>query len=156
MSNNPPTLSFHIDVEIGDAIASHVGTAWITALETAAIATLTQQEIPAPASLTLLLTDDAQLQQLNNDYRGFDKPTDVLSFESGEEMPGIGLYLGDIAISIETAAKQASAASHTLLRELQLLTIHGVLHLLGHDHAEPEEKETMWAAQNEIWNNQAE
>jgi probable rRNA maturation factor len=56
-------------------------------------------------------------------------------------------YLGDIAISLPRATAQAEAAGHPVAAELQLLTVHGVLHLLGHDHAEPEEKAAMWAAQ---------
>jgi probable rRNA maturation factor len=103
--------------------------------------------------LTLLLTDDAQIQQLNRDFRGEDKPTDVLSFPAGATLPGMGeavAYLGDIAISAPYAQRQAQAAGHPLTAELQLLAIHGVLHLLGYDHGEPEEKADMWAAQTAV------
>ena len=105
----------------------------------------------APATLTLLLTDDEQLQTLNRSYRGYDEVTDVLSFEDGSEIPGVGLYLGDIAISVAQAERQAAQQEgQTLLDELRLLTVHGVLHLLGHDHAEADEKARMWAAQDEV------
>ena len=149
MSNSMP---FMIDVQVEESAKPLLANGDLDALETAAQATLNQQGISPPAALTIMLTDDVQLQQLNRDYRGYDKPTDVLSFESGEEMPGVGLYLGDIAISVETAVRQAAVAGHPPLRELRLLTIHGVLHLLGHDHAEEDEKQVMWAAQNKILN----
>ena len=105
-----------------------------------------------PATLTVLLTDDQQLRVLNRDYRGFDETTDVLSFTDGTELPEMGLYLGDIAISVPQAQRQADQQGHPLLDELRLLTVHGVLHLLGHDHAEPEEKERMWSAQEIVLN----
>ncbi len=148
--SNRTDLLFGIEVQVEELATPHLPENIVSQLETAAVDTLKQQQIAPPATLTLLLSDDMQLQQLNRDYRGFDKPTDVLSFENGEELPGMGLYLGDIAISVETAVRQAAEAGHPLLQELRLLTIHGVLHLLGHDHAEAEEKAQMWAAQDEI------
>jgi probable rRNA maturation factor len=116
----------------------------------AARAALAHQGAAANASLTILLADDDRLQALNRDFLGYDAPTDVLSFPSGESVPGAEGYLGDIAISLPTAAHQARAAGHELAAELQLLTVHAVLHLLGHDHAAAEEKEAMWTAQGEI------
>ncbi len=101
--------------------------------------------------ITIVLTDDAQLQRLNRDYLGFDAPTDVLSFPASETDPETGArYLGDILLSIPRAESQASAAGHPLESEVQLLVVHGVLHLLGHDHANAEEKSKMWKAQAEI------
>lgn len=143
-------------VEIQQEIANLSGLevdGWNAVLETAVISTLTQQEIEPPAELSVLLTDDSQIQQLNRDYRGVDSPTDVLSFPAGDDMPPIPdlpRYLGDIAVSVPFAERQAAASGHALLAELQLLLVHGVLHLLGHDHAEAEEKETMWAAQTAV------
>ncbi|OQX65486.1 MAG: rRNA maturation RNase YbeY [Anaerolinea sp. 4484_236] len=120
-------------------------------LERAARAALRHQSAPQDAALSVLLTDDAQIQSLNRDYRGFDKPTDVLSFDVHERDPETGcLYLGEIIISIPYAAKQAKKNGHPLESETQLLIVHGVLHLLGHDHAENEEKVKMWKAQAEI------
>jgi probable rRNA maturation factor len=98
----------------------------------------------------VLFADADRLRALNRDYLGYDAPTDVLSFPSGEPLPGAGAYLGDIAISLPTAAEQAHAAGHPLADEVQLLTVHAVLHLLGYDHAEAAEKVAMWAAQAEI------
>ncbi len=112
--------------------------------------TLAHQQVEPSASLTILLTDDTQLQALNRDYRGYDQTTDVLSFADGTTLPDIGLYLGDIAISVTQAQRQADAGGHTLLAELRLLVVHGVLHLLGHDHGEPDEQARMWQAQAEI------
>ena len=120
-------------------------------LEQAALATLKQQDADDDIALTILLTDDVHIQELNRDYRGYDKPTDVLSFEAHERDLETGLmYLGDIVISLARAAAQAKQGGHPLLAETQLLVVHGVLHLLGHDHAEAEEKAVMWNDQAEI------
>ena len=78
-------------------------------------------------------------------------PTDVLSFPASETDPDTGAsYIGDILISIPRAQAQADAAGHPLEAEVQLLVVHGVLHLLGYDHADAEEKALMWKAQAEI------
>ena len=119
-------------------------------LERAAHATLTHESASGDCELSIVLTDDARLQELNRDYLGIDAPTDVLSFSAAEMDPDTGAhYIGDILISIPRAQSQAEAAGHPLESEVQLLVVHGVLHLLGHDHAEPEEKSHMWKAQAE-------
>ncbi len=123
------------------------------ALRTAVTVTLRHEQVKPPAEVTLLLTDDDQLQALNKEYRGINQPTDVLSFGSGETMPGMkeeDPYLGDIVISLPMAERQAKQGGHSLKAELQLLTVHGTLHLLGHDHEEPEEKDRMWWTQASI------
>lgn len=92
--------------------------------------------------VSLRLTDDTEIQQLNTDYRQQPKPTDVLSFAALEtELPGTEalyqqqpLYLGDIIISVETAARQAPRSGHSLPQEIAWLSAHGLLHLLGWDH----------------------
>ncbi len=120
-------------------------------LQNAARITLQEEVAPQDTALSILITDDAQIQALNRDYRGFDKPTDVLSFEANERDPETGfLYLGDIAISLPRATEQAQKGGHPLEAEVQLLIVHGVLHLLGYDHAEAKEKAQMWAAQAKI------
>lgn len=120
-------------------------------LERAARFTLDLQPDSADADITLVLTDDQQLHELNRDYLGVDAPTDVLSFPASETDPETGAtYLGDILISIPRAAQQAQAAGHPLEAEVQLLVVHGVLHLLGHDHAEAEEKARMWKEQAKV------
>ena len=118
-------------------------------LERAALAVLTHQSVDG--DLTIVMTDDAQLHELNRDYLDIDAPTDVLSFPASETDPETARrYLGDILISIPRAAEQARTAGHTLEAEAQLLTVHGTLHLLGYDHAEAEEKARMWKAQAEV------
>jgi len=80
----------------------------------------------------VLLTSDAVLRRLNRDFRGKDKPTDVLSFPSPEEIAHE--YAGDLAISLETAARQAASFGHALREEVRVLMLHGLLHLSGMDH----------------------
>ena len=112
----------------------------------AASQTLQQQGV----ALTILLTDDTAIQALNEQFRDEEKATDVLSFPAGEPMPGMHTYLGDIVISWPFAKQQAEAAGHSTEAEAQLLVVHGVLHLLGHDHAYANEKAAMWAAQTAV------
>ncbi|MCG2787843.1 MAG: rRNA maturation RNase YbeY [Anaerolineae bacterium] len=120
-------------------------------LERAALAALQNQSAPQDASLTIVLTDNDQLHNLNRDYLGIDSTTDVLSFPSDETDPETNSpYLGDILVSLPRAASQAESAGHDIEAEAQLLVVHGVLHLLGHDHTEAEEKERMWQAQAQI------
>lgn len=102
----------------------------------------------ADGDVTIVLVEDARIQSLNRDFLGHDAPTDVLSFPADEPDPETGRrYLGDVVISIARAAEQAAERGHSVEAEMQLLVVHGVLHLLGHDHAEAGEKERMWAAQ---------
>jgi probable rRNA maturation factor len=118
-------------------------------LKHAALAVLELSGAPA-GDLTIVLVDDARIQGLNRDFLGHDAPTDVLSFPADQADPETGhRYLGDIVISCARAAEQAGERGHSLEAEMQLLVVHGVLHLLGHDHAETGEKERMWAAQAE-------
>ncbi len=120
-------------------------------LERAALAVLAQQGYDLAAELSVVIDSDEKLRQLNRDFLGIDAPTDVLSFPSDEFDPDEQAdYIGDIIISYPRALTQAQAAGHPVLNEIQLLVVHGVLHLLGHDHAEPEEKSRMWQAQAEV------
>jgi probable rRNA maturation factor len=123
------------------------------AIAAAARETLTHEAVADGAGLTILLTDDDYLRRLNLQYRGEDRVTDVLSFPAGETMPGaveVAHYLGDIAISWTCAERQAAAKGHDMASELQLLAVHGALHLLGYDHTDEAEKTSMWAAQRAI------
>lgn len=121
----------------------------VEAVERAAAAALRHEG--AQGDVSIVLADDEKLRGLNRDYLGIDAPTDVLSFPASEVDPDTGdPYLGDILISIPRASLQADAAGHPLQAEVQLLVVHGMLHLLGHDHAEPDEKARMWAAQAAI------
>jgi probable rRNA maturation factor len=95
--------------------------------------------------LSLLLTDDVQVRELNRTHRGKDKATDVLSFPSEDEE-----FLGDIAISLDTARRQAAEYDAPLQSEVNRLLIHGLLHLLGHDHHEPAERAVMEAEERRL------
>ncbi|MBN2501405.1 MAG: rRNA maturation RNase YbeY [Anaerolineales bacterium] len=117
----------------------------------AAQAALGHQQAGPDAALSIVLADDARLQQLNHAYLDIDAPTDVLSFPSGETDPDSGeIYLGDIIISVPRAKAQAEAGGHAIEQELELLVVHGVLHLLGHDHYDEDEKAAMWVEQAKV------
>jgi probable rRNA maturation factor len=117
----------------------------------AATIALEHQSHSLESELSIILTNDSRLHELNLNYLGVDAPTDVLSFPASETDPETGVrYIGDILISVPRAQAQAEAAGHPLESEVQLLVVHGVLHLLGHDHAQAEEKAHMWKAQAEI------
>ena len=108
------------------------------------------------AEVSVTLTDDAHIHVLNRDYRGVDRPTDVLSFALTEsEEPAIidapcSVLLGDLVISLERAATQAEEYGHSFLRELSFLTVHGMLHLLGYDHIEEEDRLEMEEEQRHV------
>lgn len=120
-------------------------------LERAAQAALDHEAQSLDSELSIVLADNTRLHELNLKYLGIDSPTDVLSFPASEADPETGArYIGDILISVPRAQEQANAAGHSLESEVQLLVVHGVLHLLGHDHASVEEKAHMWKAQAEI------
>lgn len=137
-----------INLQIAETISPQVS---LDRLERAALETLDFTGSSPDVELTILLTDDAQLQALNLQYLGIDAPTDVLSFPAELVDPETSApYLGDILISTPRAQIQAEAGGHPLESELQLLVVHGVLHLLGFDHDGPEEKAAMWTAQSAI------
>ncbi len=119
-------------------------------LERAAQAVLDLSGAPA-GDLTVALVDDVRIQGLNRDFLGHDSVTDVLSFPAGEPDPETGRrYLGDVVICLARATEQANERGHPVEAEMQLLVVHGVLHLLGHDHAEAGEKGRMWAVQAKV------
>ena len=103
------------------------------------------EDLGGPLELSMLLTDDGGIQPLNAQWRGKDQPTDVLSFPLDE-----GPVLGDVVISLETAARRVQG-DWTLDDELLFLLVHGVLHLLGHDHEEEDERAVMEAAEQALW-----
>jgi probable rRNA maturation factor len=111
------------------------------------------------AELSILLVDTDYMAELNHRWMGSEGPTDVLAFPMdegsvdhgpGEAGSGEPALLGDIVLAPEVAAKQAAAAGHAPADELHLLTVHGALHLLGYDHAEPDEEREMFALQNRL------
>lgn len=105
-----------------------------------------------PLSVSVVITDDEEIQRLNKEFRGKDSPTDVLSFPLYDENGYLDdEALGDMVISLERAKIQAEEYGHSLKRELAFLTAHSMLHLLGYDHdiGEEQEKE-MFSKQEEI------
>ncbi len=108
--------------------------------------------------VTVVVTDDIGIQELNRDFLGIDAPTDVLSFGAQEASgpfvvaPEAGNYLGDVILSFPRAATQAAEQGHPTGQEIDLLVVHGLLHLLGYDHATEAEQAAMWARQDEILN----
>jgi len=117
--------------------------------------TLRREGVEGGMALSVVITDDEAMRELNRQFRHVDAPTDVLAFGSGEEgdfvtAPEEPAYLGDVIISYPRAVAQAEEYGHSVDRELALLTVHGLLHLLGYDHVAEAERTEMWARQNEI------
>jgi probable rRNA maturation factor len=127
-------------------------------------------EIAEPAEMSFVIVDDAEIQRLNREWRGFDEPTDVLSFGLSDrskpasddeelfEFPKIDdnlLHLGEVVIALPIAERQAAEHHRPVETELRHLLIHGILHLLGHDHAEAEEERIMRAREEALMANTA-
>jgi probable rRNA maturation factor len=126
------------------------------AVQRLAIYALDQLHVHPDADLAILFVDEAAMEQLHVQWMDEPGPTDVLSFPMDELRPGTedsitpaGL-LGDIVVCPQVATAQAQAAGHTAHEEMLLLTTHGILHLLGFDHAEPEEEREMFGIQRDI------
>jgi probable rRNA maturation factor len=115
-------------------------------------------DLPDQTVTVVTLTGDEHLRRYNSRYRGLDEPTDVLAFAAREQPtdqrfqapPGTEDWLGDIVISVTRARRQAKEAGHPVNDEVRLLAVHGFLHLLGYDHAEPPEEAAMTALTNRI------
>jgi len=115
-------------------------------------------DVPDQTVTVVTLTGDENLREYNSRYRGLDEPTDVLAFAAREQAtdprfqapPGTEDWLGDIVISVPLARRQAREAGHKVNEEVRLLAVHGFLHLLGYDHAEPTEEATMTALTSRI------
>jgi probable rRNA maturation factor len=121
--------------------------------------TLDEMGVNPLAELSILLVDVAYMTELNHRWMGGEGPTDVLAFPMDEGTIDHGpaepngaepALLGDVVLCPEMAARQATGAGHSAADELHLLTVHGVLHLLGYDHAEPEEEREMFALQAKL------
>ena len=109
--------------------------------------------VPAPAELAVVLGDDALLHRLNRKYRHINRPTNVLSFAAfaaGEPRPPGPAPLGDVFVAFETVAAEAAQQDKTLAAHLSHLVVHGVLHLLGHDHEVAAEAEAMEALERSV------
>jgi probable rRNA maturation factor len=141
-----------IDVQVAPALRRKVQKAEIRRWAEAIMRAEGLTELP---DMAVVITDDESIQALNRDFRGLDEPTDVLAF--GEEKPGPFVlapgepaYLGDIVISLERAEAQAQERNVPVKTELQLLLVHGILHLLGYDHHTEAAQRQMWARQDAI------
>lgn len=119
---------------------------------------LGRMDIHPAAELSITLVDSDSMAELHLAWMGLEGPTDVMSFPMDELTPGVRpdasrpgpAMLGDIVLCPSFAADQAASSGHPLAHELALLTVHGCLHLLGYDHAEPAEEREMFALQNEL------
>lgn len=113
-------------------------------VQKAVLHVITAEGVEDAEEVSILITNNAEIQGLNAEYRNIDAPTDVLSFPMDDE------YLGDIVISMEKVFEQAEEYGHTPERELAFLTVHGMLHLVGYDHIEEEERTQMRVREEEI------
>ena len=142
-----------MSIEINNESAIEVDEA---AIQRLAVYALDAMHVHADAELAIVLVDEGAMEQLHVRWMDEPGPTDVLSFPMDELRPGTedqpappGL-LGDVVLCPQVAESQAKTAGHTLLDELLLLTTHGILHLLGFDHAEPAEEKEMFGIQRDI------
>ena len=132
----------------------------LSLLQQRSLAILADMDCDERCELSVALVDDREIHRLNLQYRGLDRPTDVLSFAlqeaeepelhaecEGEQLP---IILGDVIISTETTQRQAEERGHSFERELLILLIHGILHLLGYDHIKDSDAEEMEALERRI------
>ena len=144
-------MDVEIEVQIDPSFANQLSA---ERLRRTVEAVLRQEGRQGQASLVVV--SDKEIQALNRDYLGRDAPTDVLAFAAQETCgpfvaaPEAAAYLGDVIVSYPRAVAQAQEQGHPTGRELDLLIVHGVLHLLGYDHTDDEEKARMWARQDEV------
>ncbi len=128
------------------------------AVKKAAEQALRYESFETPCEISVSIVDNAEIRQINRQFREIDHATDVLSFplltfaegEKPDKNENGEILLGDIIISLERAKEQAAEYGHSLRREIAFLTAHSMLHLLGYDHMEPEEEAEMFRRQREI------
>ena len=150
---------YEIVIEVDDDLPEDIDA---TALRAAVAATLSALAVDT-ADVTVVLTTDAEVRTLNAHYRGVDAPTDVLSFAARETQPDapaivlpaevaaeLDRYLGDLVIAYPYSERQAAQYGNSVTAELQLLAVHGTLHLLGYDHQDAAAEAAMWAQQEQV------
>ena len=117
----------------------------------AAKAVLEAEEVEEPCELSVLLTDDDGIHTINREFRGVDRPTDVLSFPMGDTDPETGRFmLGDMVLNVDRAAAQGEEYGHGAEHEISYLTVHSVLHLLGYDHEDEGEMKRQMRAREKV------
>lgn len=144
-----------ISVEVDKNFAGCVSGRW---LKNVAARALVLMEVDDAAEVSLVITGQKEIHRLNKTFLEEDRPTDVLSFPMLEKTPKGSfvtapdgkIHLGEIVISFPQAVSQADQQGHPVKQEIAFLTVHGLLHLLGFDHASPAEKRTMWDKQKEV------
>jgi probable rRNA maturation factor len=141
-----------VEVQVDEEFQARVE---LEPLRQAAAATLAHQWVESACELAVVVTGDEALHELNLRHRGVDAPTDVLAFADESrgpfvDAPGLPRYLGDVLISFPRAEVQAAEAGHDVQAELQLLVVHGVLHLVGYDDQVEAKRARMWAVQSEV------
>ncbi len=149
-------MSREIEILVEQEFRAAVGKGWVKRIVRQVLGV---EGVASPYEVSLVITDCERLRHLNRDYRGVDEPTDVLAFsmlpqkgvDSSFELPPDGVTrLGEVIISYRQAASQAKEHGHSTERELALLVIHGMLHLLGYDHEEPGEERKMREREREL------
>jgi probable rRNA maturation factor len=145
-----------IEISVEEEFRGLVDEGWVRRI----VQTVLKAEgVTPPYEVSLVFTDSETVQRLNQDYRGVDEPTDVLAFymiplgeaDSSFALPPDGITrLGEVIISYPQAVKQATEQGHSIEKELALLIIHGILHLLGYDHEEPDDEAEMRAREREL------
>ncbi|MRS11532.1 MAG: rRNA maturation RNase YbeY [Actinobacteria bacterium] len=123
------------------------------AFERLALFVLSMESVPDMTELSIALVGDEEMAHLNGQYRGIDAPTDVLSFGCDDPCPASGdepITLGDVVIAPEVAERQAAELGNSIEHELDVLLIHGVLHLLGYDHEADDDASAMSAREDAL------
>lgn len=123
------------------------------AFERLALYVLEMEAVPELTELSIALVDDEEMERLNRQYRGIEGPTDVLSFGCDDPCPTPGdepITLGDVVIAPAVAERQAAELGHTVERELDVLLVHGILHLLGYDHEADDDAGAMAARESAL------
>jgi len=149
-------MSEEIEISVEEEFRGLVDENWVRKI---AQHILKAESVAPPYEVSLVFTDSETVQRLNRDYRGVDAPTDVIAFymlpeketASAFVLPPDGVTrLGEVIISYPQAVEQAKEQGHSVNKELALLIIHGILHLLGYDHEKPEEEAKMRAREKEL------
>ncbi|WP_282604674.1 rRNA maturation RNase YbeY [Pelagibius sp. Alg239-R121] len=163
MNDDPDSTSLHVEIAVLDPLWREIfpdlppsddeavtsDAIVLPAVRAAFVAAAPAVFRNCPVEISLVLVDDAHIQTLNRDYRGFDRPTNVLSFAALEDLDAVPVetpvLLGDVILARETLIKEAAAQSKDVKNHISHLVVHGVLHLLGLDHETDEDADEMEA-----------